>query len=74
MPTKNQSYAPLTFAALPADSNSGLFLTCTEGCDGEYSANRSDYFWADRSEPITCSECGAPMGLFRRVRYNVRVK
>jgi hypothetical protein len=42
-------------------------MRCFEGCEGVYSAERGDYFWADPDSEVTCSECGGSMELGREV-------
>jgi hypothetical protein len=42
------------------------YMTCSAGCEGEYSATPGDYFWKDNM-PFSCSECGEPMMLVKSV-------
>lgn len=38
-------------------------MRCSEECEGIYSAEHGDYFWANDTDEVLCSECGSPMVL-----------
>lgn len=65
------SQSPVVVVADLDMATYGMFLACSEGCYGHYSATRGDYWFMAPNEPFICHECGAPMIL---ARENVRLE
>lgn len=66
---------PVRRADLPDTPDPGVCLRCGS-CGATFSANWSDYFWAEPNKPLICEECPQKpnLELVRRIVDYVPIK